>query len=383
MKSSLLRSRLSGVISGSLACVGLGLGLYLAVVSGRPVGCGAGSGCERVLSSRWAGIGPVPVGALGAAAYVGVLVCLIAGWRAVLAGAALGVCLVGAAAWFVVLQLGMIHAVCPYCMAEHAIGALVGVILVVRASEAGAKKLIGPIVAGLLAVAALVGLQVGFPHESRLQRLPAHGNFDTGVGPERTIGVLDGSVRLRVWEEPVLGSPDAKHVLVGMFDYACPHCRRTHEYLVEAIKRWPNDLAIIVLPCPLNASCNPHVPETEPRFAESCELAKIALVVHRLKPEAFAAFDSWLLEPETPRTAAEARAKAVEVVGAGALVAALASPELAQKLARNTAAFGRSGVDRLPILLSPEIGGIAGRPESQEQLFELLQKELHLPGGGG
>ena len=46
-------------------------------------------------------------------------------------------------------------------------------------------------------------------------------------------------------------------------------------------------------------------------------------------------------------------------------------------------AFGQSGTDRLPILLSPEIGGIAGRPGSAEELVNLLRKELHLSGGGG
>jgi len=381
----------------ALALAGLALSLYLTVASSHPVGCGAGSGCEQVLSSRWSGVGPVPVGALGGGAYLALIAYLLAprsrrlGGGASLAWAtatAIAVALVAAAAWFIALQLFVIRAVCPYCMAEHAVGCAAAILVLTdpqrRAALSTART--RPLVIGLAAVALLIGAQAAFPHSSRLLRLAARSNFDTGPGPDRTLGLLDGTLQLRPHEEPLLGSPDAAHLLVVLVDYACPHCRQTHEYLDHAVQRWPADLAVVVLPCPLNASCNPHIPETEPRFEDSCDLAKIALALRIASPDKFAPFDAWLFAPETPRTKADARTEADRLLGPPGVGASLAAPFLDQTIARNTAAFGHNragGADRLPIILSPEPGvrGIAGRPDSEEAFFNLLIKELHLPPG--
>lgn len=371
-----------------LALAGLGLSSYLLIASlsaRGPVGCGAGSGCAAVLSSRWASVLGIPVGALAAIAHAALLGLSFPAASgpparrrtAQLLASAVAVSILGAAAWFIILQLAVVRAICPYCMADHAIGGLAAALVLAGGFGQSARSLAPPAAAGLLGMATLIALQTALPGPSNLQRLPATGNFDTGPGAARTIGLLDGSLRLEVASEPILGSPGAPHIVAAMYDYACPHCRRTHAYLSQAIARWPSDLAVVAIPVPLNASCNPHIPETEPRFADSCELARLALAVWAVDPAKFAAFDAWLFEPETPRTAAAARAEAERLVGAAALDAAL--PGTADRIARNTAAFGKSGTDRLPILLSAEIGGIAGRPETFDELAGILVRELKLP----
>jgi uncharacterized membrane protein len=371
-----------------LALAGLGLSTYLLIASlsaRGPVGCGAGSGCAAVLSSRWASVLGIPVGALAAIAHAALLILSFpaasgppARRRAAqLLASAVAVSILGAAAWFVILQFAVVRAICPYCMADHAIGALAAALVLAGGLGLPFRSLARPAAAGLLGVAALIALQAALPGPSTLQRLPATGNFDSGPGPTRTLGLLDSALRLELAREPILGAPAATHIIAAMYDYSCPHCRRTHGYLSQAVARWPNDLAVVAIPVPLNASCNPHIPETEPRFADSCTLARLALAVWSADPARFAAFDAWLYEPETPRIAAAARAEAERLIGAAALDAAL--PGTADRIARNTAAFGRSGTDRLPILLSPEIGGIAGRPETFDELAGILERELKLP----
>src|SRR6266481_5362949 len=65
-----LRKRLYAV-TAIVALFGLADGIYLTVehLSGRTAECIASSGCQDVLSSKYAAIGPVPLAAVGAFAY--------------------------------------------------------------------------------------------------------------------------------------------------------------------------------------------------------------------------------------------------------------------------------------------------------------------------
>src|SRR5262245_11911139 len=60
------------------AAVAGGVSLYLLVVSlrsaGLPAGCGAGSGCAAVLSSKWAGTFGIPVSGPAALGYLAAFV---------------------------------------------------------------------------------------------------------------------------------------------------------------------------------------------------------------------------------------------------------------------------------------------------------------------
>jgi len=70
MSREKLRSRLYSV-AAIVALFGLADGIYLTVehVTGRTAECIASSGCQEVLISKYAAIGPVPLAALGALAY--------------------------------------------------------------------------------------------------------------------------------------------------------------------------------------------------------------------------------------------------------------------------------------------------------------------------
>lgn len=118
-------------IARLLALVGFADAAYLTVThyAGTPVFCGPTGGCETVLTSEYAMVGPVPVAFLGALYYA--VASLVAWTRAdgwsrgvalVLAGlTGLALVVSGALFW---LQAAVIDAWCRFCLASAAITAL-------------------------------------------------------------------------------------------------------------------------------------------------------------------------------------------------------------------------------------------------------------------
>jgi uncharacterized membrane protein/protein-disulfide isomerase len=384
--SALARSALT-----LLSLVGLGIAAYLLFLSlakrGLPAGCGQGSGCDEVLNSRWAQIFGLPVSGLAIAVYVGILLVLASlrlstssrqVHRAGTALSVLAAVLAGAAVWFVGLQFLVLKAICPWCLAEHAIGLVIAAILFAQRPVFWKTKF-AALAVGCLLVGGVALAQALVPyHPAAVQRLPEGKNADTGPGPDRLISVLNGKLALAPNELPILGSADAPKLLVVLFDYCCPHCRATHGYLLNGLASHKNELAVLVLPTPLNTKCNPYWESTEPRFEHACELARLALAVWRADRAAFPTFDAWLFEPEQPRDPVAARRQAEQLVTAAALERALRDPWIDHQIEQNVVAYHNSGAERVPVILSPGMRSIVGRPESEAQLFQLLEQELSL-----
>lgn len=401
------------VIRG-LAVAGLLVSGYLLFVSlGQqrlPVGCGAGSGCASVLASRWSSVLGLPVGGAAVAIYFVVLAATFcvgshrsarlqaAGWNLLIGAAAT---IVAAANWFIWLQVGVLQAICPWCMVDHAIGLSVAVAIafsawgILRRTLSRVQtapddhppaiiapvvprfRVVTPVVAGIGAVMLLAGTQWMFEGSTgRTIRLPPGKNADTGPGTNRRIAVIDGKFQVSPHEQPVLGSADSPKLLIVLFDYCCPHCRAAHGYLIHSLSAFDGQLSVLLLPMPMDHKCNKTLDHTEPRFEHACELARLALAVWRAKPAEFAAYDKWLFEPEQPRDPAEAHRKAAELVGATLLESTLNDPWINQQIAANVQAYADSGADRIPIIMSPGFSSIVGRPESEEQLLQTLRDEL-------
>lgn len=390
-----------------LAAAAAGISGYLFVLHmmGRtlPPGCGSGSGCAEVLTSRWSAAFGIPVSAPAAVLYAGVFfaTCFVGekyretvrrtAWSALFLAAVIVACSV---MWFIGVQAFILKAFCTWCMTDHAIGLLLAALILWKepvvkprldtkeAISTAAKRTIALTAAGTLLAAGLVAAQFIAPYKGpSIIRLELGKNADTGPGPDRQIAVIDGHLQLIVADEPVLGSPDAKALVVVMFDYCCPHCRRTHEYLLRALDRYPGQLGIVCLPLPLDADCNSTVDETEARFEDSCELAQLALAVRQIDTAAFVEYDRWLFEPEMPRKLQEARTKAEQLVDAAALEAAMQDERIDAAITRHVEAYKASGAERIPLIMSPGIASIVGRPENEEQLFELFEQELGLTVG--
>ncbi len=272
-------------------------------------------------------------------------------------------------------------------MADHLLGVSMAGIILWAAQRAmardgdrvAARRLRLPAIAGLVVAGGLMGMQIvwGGPG-APLARLAAGQNADTGPAADRQIAVLNGQLTLDVHELPVVGSPDAPKLVVLLFDYCCPHCRATHGYLLAGMRNYPGQYGVVLLPMPLDKQCNPAVDETEPRFRESCELVRVALAVWRAKPSVFLDFDAWLYEPAMPRTLAEAQARAVQVLGQSSLDAAMADSWIEARIAADVGAYATSGAGTIPVILSPGMDAVVGRPESAEELFAILEQELGL-----
>jgi uncharacterized membrane protein len=133
-----LRKRLD-VAAAIAALFGLADGIYLTVehVTGRTAQCIASSGCQDVLSSKYAAIGPVPLAALGALAY------FIAFSAALLAAfgyakyrsyfAWLVGMMFAATIWLLYLQAFVLHAFCDYCLFSAGVTAVLTGIAIAHA----------------------------------------------------------------------------------------------------------------------------------------------------------------------------------------------------------------------------------------------------------
>ena len=382
----------------ALSVLGLTLSGYLSwhyLVGGTLIGCsGAGpSGCEHVLNSRWSVIGGVlPVSGLAAGAYLAMLVCSFSvgtatapsvrrlAWSAllILTGAA-----AGSAVWFTVLQIWVIKAFCPYCLATHLTGLLLAGLVIRQAPRQiddsvpdvsrpifSAWSAAGRMLAGLALAGTMAVVQISITPTSA---------YRSGQSPV-DLATLDPRA------VPLVGSPDASHVVTLLFDYNCPHCQRLHLMLDGAIRRYGGKLAFALCPAPLNSRCNPYVPGNADEFKDSCELVKIALAVWMANRETFPVFDRWMFSYDSgdrwrPRSLDAARAKAVELVGQAKFDAALANPWIDEYMKTSIRIYGgtmQGGAGGVPKLVfgtrwvSPE-------PDNTDDLVSILQNRLAVP----
>jgi uncharacterized membrane protein len=368
----------------ALALAATVVALYLAVVAwhydGLPVGCGEDSGCAEVLSSRWSGLLGIPVAVLGVGTYL--LTC----WAAVRPAwtkAPWILCLVAAvllsaALWFLFLQVVVLRAICPWCVAEHLLGIAIAVMSIGQARASRrftGRTLWSATLVGVLGVAVLALLQSIQAERVSFVRLADTGMAVSG-GDGVNVHLLQGRLTLDPHAEPRLGDAAAPLRVYLMFDYCCPHCRRVHQYLLDALAAQPQRFCLICLPMPRDADCNPLITQTQERFEHACELALLALAVWQTRPEAFAEFDRWLFAPSQPPSPAAAQARAEQLVAPELLGAALKHSGPQRRLARNIQAFNDSQIAYLPVIMSPGMDTIVGRPESREALLQVLERDL-------
>lgn len=184
---------------------------------------------------------------------------------------------------------------------------------------------------------------------------------------------LGGKARLNVADWPLAGNPDAKHVFVEMFDYTCPHCRSTHQSSLKELKRrYGNDVAYIALCVPLDAACNRFVQSTSPQHAEACELGKLAVAVWLADRKKFPEFHDWLFEGQQSRTAAQARLKAVELVGEERLQKMRATSTCSKYIERNVELYELVGAGSVPKLLFEDTV-LVGTVNSADAIIQALK----------
>lgn len=367
------------------AATAAALAIYLAalaLLNGRlPPGCGEGSGCGDVLTSTWSRLFGIPVSlpAVGMYGAVAILALLslwlpIARRLLVLCSA----CILGAVAWFVVLQAFVLHAFCVYCMIDHSFGALAAVAALVGCVREEGRMPWHYAVAGLVLTGLMVTAQALQPHTPYRLELPTGNDFDFRRHDGRYVGLQDGVFQLRIEDEPMIGDPEAERSLVLMVDYACLHCRRLHRIAGELQDQHPDRLVVTVLPTPISTGCNTNITNTPEGFEESCELAQCSLAVFFAAPELWVDFDEWMFDGERIRKKEAAFERARTLIGQTALERGMAGEEVKEMIARNVSAWGaipvqHEGERRVPVAWTPGQSPIVGPVDEASALEAFLE----------
>ena len=118
-----------------VALAGLGIATDLTVVhysGGEPV-CAIAHGCATVQQSDYAALAGVPVAVLGLAGYLGVLAALARdGEGGRTAAAFLSLAGLGFSAWLTYVEVGVLSAICIWCVASALCMAALAVLTVAR-----------------------------------------------------------------------------------------------------------------------------------------------------------------------------------------------------------------------------------------------------------
>jgi len=349
-----------------LLSAALAIAAYLAWISfsgAGALGCGPESGCADVLNSRWAYWFGIPVSLFGLGAYALLLVVSFRiaesqptaarrqGWIMNWLGS---VPVLGGALWFTLLQIAVINSFCPWCLAAHG-SASVAALLLLTAPQGAAqpanagrgkgkgkgRKGASPdgvlkegqalrlALAGVAGVGIVVAGQVLHkPKTFAVSQAEGPTTVATNAQADRVLSLFGGRINLNLKEVPLIGRPDAPHVMVELHDYTCKGCRQMHHPILELHRMFSNDLAIVSLPMPLDADCNPLVQQTPAAHLNACKYAQLGLAIWKASPDALPKYDEWLFGPPEPPTVEEANRFARTLVDEPRLLAAAQAPEL-------------------------------------------------------
>ena len=422
-----------------VAVIGAGYLAWVSISNGALAGCGPGSGCDKVLQSRWAYWLTLPVSIPAVLVYLALLGGTIlvrkgsssdeerGAWAAIIP---LAVVVAGAALWFIGLQGFVIKAFCKLCMAAHIFGFTAALFCLRNIplaadpatpmwSSGSAKRgvprsaVLLLVLAGLVGVAVLAGGQLLVQKERNVVAAPPIGGLQPAHGAAavspakratnstpaaavgqsvslppspnarliapRLLSLYTNQFLIRLDDVPLIGSPDAPHVIVYLFDYTCPHCRELHGILAAAQRQFSNQLAIVSLPMPMSTNCNPFIPGHFISSSNSCDYAQLGLAVWLAKPEVQCQYNDWFFTPEKPVSVEQARAYAVQLVGAAQLEASLANPKLQEQIITdcllhytNWQATGRPTMPQLILGQAVSVGPL----NSVEHLLALLSRYL-------
>jgi uncharacterized membrane protein/protein-disulfide isomerase len=197
--------------------------------------------------------------------------------------------------------------------------------------------------------------------------------------PERKVSFLNDTLTIDMYDNAVIGSPDAPYVVVELMDYTCPHCRHAHEVIKKAKKKYGDDLAIVIMPVPLERSCNKYMPSTNPGHKGACKLAGLALSVWTIRPTAFTRYHDWLLadENKAPQVS-KAIIQAFEIVDGRQLRELSESGEIDARIARNVELYVQLSKSRKNLGLPVQIVGnkILSGKVNADKMSRTWEKEL-------
>ncbi|MEX2171120.1 MAG: vitamin K epoxide reductase family protein [Pirellulales bacterium] len=194
----------------------------------------------------------------------------------------------------------------------------------------------------------------------------------------RTVELLKGKLKIDTYEHPVLGNPDAEHVIVEFFDYKCPHCRLMHKFVAESLPKYGEQLAIVMLPVPNDILCNRYVRQGGEDHRGACKLANLAIATADLDPLTFVRLHDWIMDQEHPPSYSSSLRRASQTIDQSKLIGQLARadvPERVQRYIELFATMSRTVKSSLPMqIVGDEV--ISGAPASAQELSDLWEQKL-------
>jgi uncharacterized membrane protein/protein-disulfide isomerase len=187
--------------------------------------------------------------------------------------------------------------------------------------------------------------------------------------------IFNNKIKLDVTQWPLVGDPGAKFVFVEMFDYACPHCRKTHQQAIKGAQAQLNgQLAVLALPLPLNTNCNSAIEKTGHLFGESCELSKLAVAVWRVDRAKFSEFHNWMFTGDVSPNYATARNYAEQLVDKEKLAMEYESDVVAAFIKKHVQIYEMTGKGDVPKLMFPTTS-VVGEFTSADSLVDMVQEQ--------
>ena len=329
-------------------------------------------------------MGPIPIALLDALLQVAILGVAGTTWLGANIELLLGIlsmAAAGAAVWFIALQLVILRQVCPYCMAIQALGLFEGLITWWSGSVSAGAAGIGLTLAAMLAVGQLLlrpRMFVEFqPPETnnatdQIGALVPTCEADQNAMIADEVVLVNGQVRLRRSDWPVMGKPKARQAIAVLYDVTCPDCRHLHRLLSQVLGAGNLDIAVLMIPTPLHSSCNRGVIHDRPEHVNSCAYARLTLALWKLDPKACMEHEQWMLNSIRVPPLADARRKAEQMVNSLRLATALMDASIEQRIQETTRVFGAAPKDVLPqMLLARTV--VIGRVGTEGELREILE----------
>ncbi|HEV8291480.1 MAG TPA: vitamin K epoxide reductase family protein, partial [Tepidisphaeraceae bacterium] len=345
-----------------------------------------GSGCDTVLSSRFSRVGTIPVSALALPIFLMMGICAVAAFsdnprrgelsRQMLPG--LAIIASGAAIWFIVVQAFVLHRFCVYCTMTHVLALAASVLIFWQwlTSETKTKPLI-PAIAALL-LAAMIASQLLIQPTLYTITTDTQPSSQPSMSPaSNQISLYNNRITVDPSNWPVFGSRRAEHRVILLFDYTCSHCRREYPLLQQARQRYGTQIAFIVIPLPLEPSCNSAIPRVIPEHINSCTYTRYALAVFLANPDQFEQFHNRIMEGDRPPSLQQTRQIAEELISPGAFAAALADPSVEKHIQESVQLYRAVGAGPIPKLILPA-AVIHGEIYPLQHMFDILESHLNV-----
>ena len=265
-------------------------------------GCTGEWNCEEIFESRWGSILGISAAVLAVGAYITIFVLSMAPIRKLgrysdIVLGAVGITLLVGSLWFVGLQLKL-GVKCVFCLLAQFVGVSVGGIILRGLCEAIHFRVkVGALATFALAAVmtlALIGgnfASSGYDLSKGEKRIAADGGqvYEDGFYKFPNLGVS-----IERGKFPTIGNVKAEKAVVVLLDYATPSSQRIQPQLTELVEKLGGQLAIIIIPVPLDYDCNEFWDTAD--SARACEMAAYAYTAWQANPQIYEAFHNFLMQ---------------------------------------------------------------------------------------